>query len=281
MDAPAALTIVAGRRRLTAGARGHWQIDFPAQALGNVLIAASRFRTAPCGSECAKLAVTAFLAPYSVSDPATVQRYARQELNAYATFWHSAPSNRSWVAEMPENWSDAISYLGGAAINERLFDGSSLGHSLSIPIKMVMSHEIAHQWWGYGVVPFKRPGSAFILESFSQFAALRRMQDQRLLTPAFIYGNTQALSSMGRVSAPGHRLPLRSLTASDWQAYYEGPLMLMRADAFAGGRLMTALGEIQHEFNSEISDPVDPGNVIAALENTLPRSFTTELDHGK
>jgi hypothetical protein len=270
IEAPAGMRFVNAQKTGTASGRTVWRQRIGPGGLANILVAGGRFRTAVFQAGGSGVTVTAFLAPNSATSADAVARFAALEIAEYEKYWPRLALRAYWLVEVPSEWADAISYEGGAAVSERHLESLRRGSDdLAMTTKMVLSHEIAHQWWGYMAVPAKLPGSAFVTESFAQFAALERLRRLGLITDKALLAQERA-----NVRRAAHLEPrtgaLGRIEGGDWRAYYEGPLALTIIDRGVGGGMMPVLGDVLRDPRLSGRNALDPAEIVAVLLAHLP-----------
>lgn len=245
-------------------------LDVPAQSLGNFLVAAARFRVTEIGSD---YKVLVYTSPFGRTLSQALAEYIIQEIDLFAHYWRPPSWSSYWLIETPTNFSQAVAYYGGAAISEkRLSISAQSGTVPSAVTKMVVSHELAHQWLGFSLIPAKGPGDAFVLESFTQFAATESLRRQGLISREHIIANEQSNTEIAIAKSRDNRVPLYAITNPNWQAYHQGPLVLAQLDERQGGKVLSFLGEVIRKTATTDSTIVDPQEVIFNLVNSLPQN---------
>lgn len=240
----------------------------------NTVIAGARFRRFTQTRD--GVAVEVFLAPRSQSRGRALAAYAHAELRAYGQLWSLPDAARRWrLVETPADFGEAVAFAGGAAIGEQHLRRAAPGTQESAgTTRMILSHEIAHQWWGMSVVPLQAPGAALVLESFPQFAALQRMHARGILPLArgAEIETRNARRAIERLR-PQPR-PLAEIGKSGWEAYHAGPAMLADLDALGDGRLMQSLGAAYRATTGgDAVREVAPSAVLEALIEAHPPAW--------
>jgi len=274
VDAPRDMSVAFAQRVSQTGDRARWQLDFPAEALGNLLLAAAKFRVKKCSVNCDGLGVDVYLAAYSKTSATEVQDYMRQELHSFADRWGPPPTRSHWFVEMPAHWSDAVSFLGGVAIGEHVMGHERASSDLARSARLVLSHEVAHQWWGYRVVPQHAPGSAFVVESLAQFAALARFREQGILNYDTILDATSNYDQGGRMESDRVAVQLGAISGEDPRAYFEGPMILTYIDREMDGTLLETQAPIIDEFTGSVGALAPPDRLMARLRRALPQRLS-------
>ncbi|QAY78398.1 hypothetical protein [Sphingosinicella sp. BN140058] len=264
--APAGLQIASAGLGGGAFRGSQWQAAIPPAALSNLLIAAGRFRIARLTDPGTGLIRTAYAAPYSLVSPGCVARYASDEIGAYSRLWRPLPPTAFDIIETPNHLNQTSAFYGAAAISERYLRPSA--DCLTVGTRLVLSHEIAHQWWGYSLVPEKKPGAPLVLESFAQAAALARLEQRRILSTSQISALLKDLTApllQDRGAAP----PLSGLVQTDERAYYEGPMVLLGA-AGNSRQMLDAFGIVLRDEARQAAPASDPAQVIDHIIRSAP-----------
>jgi len=276
IEAPADMRFVDAEKIGATQGRTVWRQHVGPGGLANILVAGARFRTSVFQDPSSGVVVTAFLAPHSAISASDVARFAAGEIAQYERWWPRLARRTYWIVEVPSDWTDAISYEGGAAVSERYLESRVRGSGdLAMTAKMVVSHEIAHQWWGYAMVPAKLPGSAFVTESLAQFGALERLRQMRLITDEALIAQVRSNVRRGEKLDP-RTGALGRMESGDWRAYYEGPLALTMIDRGVPGGLMPILGGILRDPRLSREMPADPADIVAALIARIPPAHQAE-----
>jgi hypothetical protein len=128
-----------------------------------------------------------------VSDRDPEAPLAKAILDFYQNSWPAYSRSALTVIETPAPIGEALSYDGVLAISDKIINSRSpLSRTASNLLEFVMAHEIAHQWWGYRVVPSRAPGRMFLTESMAQFAAYK------FLSASGILGEQKAMQNERR-----------------------------------------------------------------------------------
>jgi hypothetical protein len=273
IDAPSTITVANAMRGNSVAGRTMWSLVFPPEGLGNLYVAASRFRMSK--PRAGGLTV-AFLAPFSRAVPDQVATYIDQEIDAYSRAWRSIGQPQFWMVEAPAWGDDAISYHHGFTLNEQyMLPRVGVEYEMGLETKMLLSHETAHQWWGYIIVPAHARGSDFVLESLAQFAALHRVQAQGLLSGQDII-TAQMNGYNQRKANPLKTVRLGEKQTDYIKSYFEDPLFLLAVDQQMKGNLINDLGTILNQQNINSGKPIPPSQIIESLRRILPPSISSK-----
>ncbi len=245
-----------------------WRANIPSASMANLLVAGGRFRTAVVRDAASGFTSTTYAAAYSVVNPRCVAGYAQEELAAYSRLWRPLPQSTFQVIEMPSYWGQTLALHAGVAMSERYLRSGSPSDCLSVSTRMVLSHELAHQWWGYWIVPAKKPGSALVLESFAQIAALERLEQRHILTRKQIMKLMEELTAASEPAERGQP-PLRSIVKADERAYYAGPMALLKAER-GEWRVLDTFALVLREGTPHTPDFADPADVIDRFIRAAP-----------
>lgn len=258
------------------GYRGSWwQAAIRPDTLSNVLVAGGRFRVASVSDAATGETRTAYAAPYSNVSPTCLARYATGEISAYSSAWRRLSPATFHLIETPAHLNLTQAFRNGVAVSERYLRAAHGRQCIAEGTQLVVAHEVAHQWWGYWIVPTKRPGAPIVLESFAQAAALARMEQRGVLSRSRIIGMFKAFTAQsGR--AGGARKSLRTVTEADERAYLEGPAALL-----GGGReidhVLPVLRAVLWQQPNHNPASTDPSVTIDALLRAAPPRYRNQL----
>jgi len=257
---PAGLQVAAARKVASSGGRDQYELAVPSKALSHFLVAAAKFRHSTTSGE---HPVEIFSAPDGHSPAGQIAAYVAGEIGFYAANWQPLTTDSYWLVETPANFIQAVAYFGGAAISETVLSiRASDATTPAAASKMVLSHELAHQWWGFTLVPAKGPGDAFVLESVAQFSATDRLRAQGLLSRAQIIATEQNNVQRALAAGSATSTPLRLIRQPGWQAYHAGPWLLAQLDDDEHGQLMSAFARTLAQCAPAAGQRVDPQHVI-------------------
>ncbi|MFV2072655.1 MAG: hypothetical protein ACC742_08385 [Thermoanaerobaculales bacterium] len=199
-----------------------------------------------------------------------IARSALQTLAYYQTVWPAYRYDRLSIVEVPAGLTEAVSYAGAVSINERILrTRAATSEESSGLAKFLLSHELAHQWWGYTLVPARAPGWLFVLESVAQFAAYADL-DRRGILAREIAQEREERRYRKALTRPGlEDGRLDQIETEDWLAYHKGPFVLLRLDTEVEGGLMRTIGRLL-AAEENISSPVLPGSLVESLIDLLP-----------
>jgi len=112
-----------------------------------------------------------------------------------------------------------------------------------------VAHEVAHQWWGYTVVPTFRPGATTINESLTKYAelmVLRRAHGAEEVRQSLRYELDLYLS--GRTAAAGSEPTLAQAGDEPWLYYRKGAVVMHGLENLLGEAAMNrALSTFLHQ----------------------------------
>jgi ABC-2 type transport system permease protein len=268
INAPAEIHIAAARRVNIDRDYASYLLEVPPETLGHFLIAGAKFRVVEVEEE---HNVKVYAAPFGRSLPQALGAYAVEQIDFYSREWHPLNVSSYWLVETPSSFTQAVAYYGGVAISEKLL--SALAPDGNVPAaatKMVLSHELAHQWWGFSLVPAKGPGDALVLESFSQFAATDSLRRQGLISQELIIATEQRNMQYALSISGSEKTPLYLIDRPDWQAYHQGPLVLAQLNDQHDGNLILLLGKLLRVTALSDNEMVDPQNVISSFIKAFP-----------
>lgn len=160
--------------------------------------------------------------------------YGRGQLRVVevSSLVHAAQSFDGVVA-VPETYG-FLSDLRRTGMYARLRDKIAVDPSV-----LISAHEVAHQWWGFGVLPANVVGSPFVIESVSQFLALSVLRD--------VQGSERWRAAMrqqqreyfeGRVRYPDIERPLIRTNTGTHLLYAKGSIALFRLSDAIGAEVL-------------------------------------------
>lgn len=192
-------------------------------------------------------------------------------LDFYQNSWPAYSRSALTVIETPAPIGEALSYDGVLAISDKIINSRSpISRTASNLLDFVMAHEIAHQWWGYRVVPSRAPGRMFLTESIAQFAAYKFLNASGILGEQIAIQNESRRYQTARTRLGNREVPLAESQTGDEVAYNKGPFALLSLDTSSGGSLMNRLGGLVNAYSGESHGSTLPDRFIASMMNELP-----------
>jgi ABC-2 type transport system permease protein len=190
----------------------------------------------------------------------------------YETLWPAYPRRDLKIVETPTPLGEALAFDGEVAISDKIIASRNpLAGSASNLLEFVMAHEIAHQWWGFNVVPSNAPGRLFVLESIAQFAAYKFLAGQGILSEQRARQNEERRYRAAHARLGNHEAPLIRSEVADEVAYNKGPFALLSIDQMGGGSIMNRLGELIADNSYESHGAAGAEQLAAALIGNLPQ----------
>lgn len=181
------------------------------------------------------------------------------------------PRSFAGMTVIPETMGFTTDYRGGwswAPPANRRFDVA----------RWMMAHEVAHQWWGIGLLPSRAQGSQFLVESLAQYSTYRFLESEksedakhavnREMSDYFMFRNRFSVKEPSLVAVENQPLV----------AYRKGLLALVATHKLAGGshvdevlRSWYARGKDQQE------QPILAIDLIRALLASAPAAHQPYL----
>ncbi len=239
--------------------------SFPTARLTTFLIACAPFHETEAVAKNG-VRVRVFRSSLSSADGDSEANLGKAILDFYQDFWPEYPRRELDVVETPAPNGEAVSYDGLLAISDKIIGSRSpISGGISNLLEFVMAHEIAHQWWGYRIVPSRAPGSTFLTESMAQFAAYKFLSSRGILSEQDALANENRRYMKARSRLRSAEIPLSQAQTGDELAYNKGAFALLSLDNLSGGLLMTRLGALMQAHSG------------ASLTNTMPDPFLVSL----
>lgn len=131
------------------GAFSRSEVSIDETHLSQFFVASAAFATTTAAAADSVPAVTVYGAGQDSARLQEIAGAAQRTIAHYQTVWPSYRYDRLRILETPASLSDATAHAGALAINEKLLRpraaGSVDGSGLA---RLVLAHELAHQWWG-------------------------------------------------------------------------------------------------------------------------------------
>jgi hypothetical protein len=131
-----------------------------------------------------------------------------------------------------------------------------------------VAHEVAHQWWGYTLVPADGPGASMLTESLTKYS--------ELMVLGKAYGREQVRQSLtyeldlylsGRTAEMGIEPPLTRVVDQPYLYYRKGALVFYALkDLLGANAVNTALRELLRDRQPTAADLVRHLHAVAAPE---------------
>lgn len=231
------------------------------------LVACARFTQAHVAG------VSVFQSQNNQADSVKIGTIARGILDFYeSTFPKLATSRDLRVVVTPSRLGEAIAFEGLLAVSDRVIDSRATDNSgPSNMVEFVMAHELAHQWWGYQLVPARAPGRAFAVESFAQFSAYCYAANRKILTEDQAVKNEEKNYHFAKahMADSPDETPLAQLDKEDYLAYHKGPFVLLSLDALDGYSLLSSMGGILQKYARNGQEAVPPRAIVEDLLSSL------------
>jgi ABC-2 type transport system permease protein len=168
--------------------------------------------------------------PKHTQNVTRMMRAAAESLHQYNANFGPYPYSTLRLAEVPAQ----LRNFSGFAEPGVIFLGENRGflidardpNRLDLVYRRV-AHEVAHQWWGYTLVPADAPGAALLTESltkYSELLALEKAYGREQVRQSLTYELDLYLS--GRTSESGAEPPLLRVDDQSYLYYRKGALVL-------------------------------------------------------
>jgi hypothetical protein len=200
------------------------------------------------------------------------QAHAAQSMIAfYQASWPAYSLHELRIVETPGPIAEAVAYDGIVSMSDRIVRSRDpKSAQASNLLQLVLAHEIAHQWWGYQVVPSKSPGRLFVLESFAQFSAYKYLQSRGVLTEDAAIQSEKKHYEDERPHPVKNEPSLISLDKDLNLAYHKGPFVLLSIDKMLDNSMMGRFGDLIGIFSQ--NSPAQPQQIVESLIEQIPVS---------
>lgn len=217
--------------------------------------------------------VSVFQSPDHSLESTKIATIARDILGFYGSQFPPLATDRDLrVVVTPDYLGEAIAFEGLLAVSDRVIDSRAADNTgPSSMVEFVMAHELAHQWWGYQLVPARAPGRAFAVESFAQFSAYCYAANRKILSREDAARNEERNYRWAKahLAPPGEETPLGQIEKEDYLAYHKGPYVLLSLDAQDDQRLLSSLGGILRKYSANAQEAVPPRLIVEDLLASL------------
>lgn len=266
VHAPAGwVPVSSGQKEMTEADQTTFSVTRP--RLVSFLVACAQFTQAGLHG------VSVFQAQNHRIDGLTIAAIARDILGFYGSQFPPLSTNRELrVVVTPDYLGEAIAFEGLLAVSDRVIDSRATDNTgPSSMVEFVMAHELAHQWWGYQLVPARAPGRAFAVESFAQFSAYCYAANRKILSREEASRNEERNYRWAKahLAPPGEETPLGQLEKEDYLAYHKGPFVLLSLDAQNDYNLLANLGGILKKYSGNGQEAVPPRVIVEDLLTSL------------
>lgn len=246
---------------------GRTTFTTPTPRLASFLVACARF------DQTTAEGVSIFQPQNHRSESAKIGRVARGILDFYETQLPKLSTRHDLrVVVTPDYLGEAIAFEGLLAVSDRVITSRAADDTgPSSMVEFVMAHELAHQWWGYWLVPARAPGRAFAVESLAQFSAYCYAAERKILTREDAARNEERNYRIGKkhLARAVEEPPLARLEKEDYLAYHKGPYILLTLDAENNRSLLAALGDILRNYSAVGQEAVPPQAIVDELLSRL------------
>ena len=272
--APSGLDVVtSGEAAITPLGNGMSQhvFAFSTPRLANFIIGCARFRESEAVSNDG-VRVRVFRSALGSPGVGEEAAMASKILSYDQGLWPAYSRRDLNIIEAPTPLGEAMAYDGAIAISDKIMTARNpVSGSPSHLLEFVIAHEVAHQWWGYRVVPERAPGRAFLMESVAQFAAYKYLGIRGILkeSDAAEHELRRYRRFKGGVRT---EIPLTKADAVDQLAYNKGPFVLLSLDRLYGGTLMTHLAAFIRSHSYDVHGTANAEDLAASLVRELPET---------
>jgi ABC-2 type transport system permease protein len=255
-----------GDRMLESEGQSMFRVATP--QMTTFMVACARFVETSVASTDGLPAVHVYRAAIDGSAQALI---GRAILSFYQKYWPAYRLAELRIVETPTPLGEAVAFDGVLAIGDRIVRSRDpISGETSNLAEFVLAHEIAHQWWGYQVIPSKAPGRLFVLESFAQFAAYKYLEDRGIMREDAAIQSEKNRYQLARAHRAKSEVPLPFLEQDLEFAYHKGPFVLLSLDKMSGDSLMDRFGDLIGLYTQNDGSPARPQPIVETLIDRLP-----------
>jgi ABC-2 type transport system permease protein len=263
------------RRTWTENGRRYvrYRTDGPVKNAYAIFSAAYAVRNARWGD----VRIEIFHHPAHTENLDRMVRSVRASLAYHTRHFGPYPHRQIRIVEVPRYANLAWAYPGTIAYAEGfgfLTRAGEAGH-LDTPF-MVVAHEVAHQWWGYQVVPAAAPGAPLLTEVLAQYGAMMVLEETYGPEMVRTFLRQMRIEYLNRRRATD--VPLLRVGAEPNLVYRKGALAMYTLRAYIGEeRVNGALRRVLERHRS--GEPPNPTarDLYRELQAATPDSLHSLL----
>lgn len=190
--------------------------------------------------------------------------YPRANLNLVEATAGIPPQSFPGLVVLPEDHIFSAAPAGAAGIDSAY---------------LIVTHEIAHQWWGHQVISAATPGADLLTESLAEYSALRLYGETHPRN-----GENALLDELQRRYLIGHatntrkEVPLIHVTEQPYVAYDKGPLALHALEAESCKSLPQSLREFFIAYRFAPAPYPTAENLLAEIATNCDRGASELID---
>lgn len=174
-----------------------------------------------------------------------VERFAksvRASLDYYTETFGPYPHRQIRIAEFPRYANLAQAYPGTISIAEATGWVTNVNESRDFDLaSMTVARDVAHQWWGFQVMPAVAEGGPVVSEVLAQYSALMVMEKLYGVDMVRRFLWNTRVEYLNQRSKAGHpEVPLLDVTNHANVVYQKGPLALFALRQYVGEGPMNA-----------------------------------------
>lgn len=270
ITAPAGFIAVGpGDRQLASDRQSLFRVATP--QLTKFMVACARFATTSVPAADGLPALQVYRATL---EGGALAETGRAVIAFYQKYWPAYRLPELRIVETPTPLGEAVAFDGLLAIGDRIVQSRDpVSGATSNLAQFVLAHELAHQWWGYQVIPSRAPGQLFVLESFAQFSAYKYLESRAILSGDAAIQTEKSRYELARAHRAKGEAPLASLQQNDLDlAYHKGPFVLLSLDKMSGNSLLDLFGELIRLYAQNSPDGTQPQQIVESLIAQLPAS---------
>jgi ABC-type transport system involved in multi-copper enzyme maturation permease subunit len=208
--------------------------------------------------------------PYNID---SMVRGSQRALDYFTSNFGPYPHRQLRITEFPLYQQFARSFPNTIPFSESLGfindvrDPNGVDH-----VFYVTAHEVAHQWWGEQIIPANTQGSAMLVESLAEYAALMTVEKEfgaEKTRHILRFDLDQYLAGRGKELV--EEQPLARVEGQTYIAYRKGSLVFYRLRAELGeATLNQVLQQFLEQHRYQTSPYVTSRDLLAAIRAAAP-----------
>ncbi|HEX2061934.1 MAG TPA: M1 family aminopeptidase, partial [Thermoanaerobaculia bacterium] len=218
--------------------------------------------------------------PAHVQNVPRMLRAATESLRTFEAAFGTYTHPQLRIAEIPVPEFSGYAYPGMVLLGEKrgfLVDARD-PRRLDLVTRRT-AHEVAHQWWGYTLLPASAPGASMLMESLTKYAelvVLEKMHGREQIRQSLAYELDRYLKD--RTAEDGAEPPLARVGDQAYLYYRKGAIVMYALRDLLGERAVnTALRNLMREQSGPQRTPTS-AHLVAHLRAVTPHEHHSLLN---